>query len=537
MKTKTWIFFVVLLGLFPITGRAQFTYSINGGRGNFSVTITGYTGSGGNVTIPSSIKVNLLAYAVTAIGFGAFAYNTNITSITIPDSVTDIGDDAFEYSAMTNANLGNGVTSIGYDAFTLSGLTSVTIPASVTNINRETFMLCSYLTSVTIGSGVTSIGDDAFEYCIALTNITFLGNPPTLGSAVFGVGGTLLDPALDPATVYYYLGATGWGSTYGNLPTEELFTSGNFEFAVTNGALMLIGYTGPGGAVTIPSSFTIVDQSGHELLETVTAIGALALNGNTAITGVTIPGGVTSIGALAFGSCSSLTSITLPVNVRSLDAGAFSNCTELASISLGSVKSLGINAFEGCTHLSKIVIPNSVTNVDVGAFSNCYGLTNVVIGNEVINLGSYAFYNCSGLTSVTIPASVTSIGSYAFAFGYVLKSLYFLGDPPALASNAFYTLSSNATVYYYYGTSGWGLTYGGLPAIELAWTPQIAGLISVPTNFGFTIIGTNGMPVVIEASTNLMNWQPIWTNTLSGASTTFTDPQWKNYPTRFYRAR
>jgi len=101
-------------------------------------------------------------------------------------------------------------------------------------------------------------------------------------------------------------------------------------------------------------------------------------------------------------------------------------------------------------------------------------------------------------------------------------------------------VAANA-VYYYYGTSGWGATYGGLPAVGLFMPPQISGVgsnVGVPSgNFSFTITGVSGQTIVVEASTNLVNWQPVWTNTLSGTSANFTDPQWKNYPSRFYRAQ
>jgi hypothetical protein len=73
--------------------------------------------------------------------------------------------------------------------------------------------------------------------------------------------------------------------------------------------------------------------------------------------------------------------------------------------------------------------------------------------------------------------------------------------------------------------------------VELAWTPQIVGGANMQPNFSFTIIGTNGMSAVVEASTNLVDWQPVWTNTMSGASAIFTDSQWTKYPARFYRVR
>jgi hypothetical protein len=146
----------------------------------------------------------------------------------------------------------------------------------------------------------------------------------------------------------------------------------------------------------------------------------------------------------------------------------------------------------------------------------------------------------AGLTSIVIPNGVMYIlGNYAFAGCNHLTNIAFMGNAPILSyTNAFSDDGVSPTLYYYFGTSGWGETYGGLPTVELAWTPQIVGGPEVQSNnFGFSVIGTNEMPAIVEASTNLVDWQPVWTNTLSGASATFTDSQWTNYPTRFYRAR
>jgi hypothetical protein len=95
-------------------------------------------------------------------------------------------------------------------------------------------------------------------------------------------------------------------------------------------------------------------------------------------------------------------------------------------------------------------------------------------------------------------------------------------------------------VYYYYGAGGWSGTYGGLPTEQLTWTPPIGNASEQSGGFSFNFVNTNGLPVVIEASTNLVNWQPVWTNSTSGGlfnATNFTDMQWTNYPSRCYRAR
>jgi hypothetical protein len=99
-----------------------------------------------------------------------------------------------------------------------------------------------------------------------------------------------------------------------------------------------------------------------------------------------------------------------------------------------------------------------------------------------------------------------------------------------------------ATVYYLPGTTGWGPIFGGL--LTALWAlpyPLILnngpGFGAQTTGFGFTISWATNLPVVVEASTNLANpvWTPVATNTLAGGWSHFSDPEWKNYPARFYR--
>ena len=131
-----------------------------------------------SVTIPNS---------VTSIGDEAFYWCGGLTSVTIPNSVTSIGSSAFrECSGLTSVTIGNSVTSIGNRAFCLcSSLTSVTIPNSVTSIGDEAFYWCKGLTSVTIGNSVTSIGDRAFENCHNLTSVTIPNSVTTIGNRAF----------------------------------------------------------------------------------------------------------------------------------------------------------------------------------------------------------------------------------------------------------------------------------------------------------------------------------------------------------------
>ena len=127
----------------------------------------------GDITIPSSIKVNDVDYAVTYISSWAFNNSSGLTSVTIPNSVISIGEMAFiDCSRLTSVTIPNSVTIIADEAFWgCSSLTSITIPNSVTRIGEAAFFQCKGLTSVTIPNSVKSIGGSAFKYCSKLENV------------------------------------------------------------------------------------------------------------------------------------------------------------------------------------------------------------------------------------------------------------------------------------------------------------------------------------------------------------------------------
>ena len=168
---------------FDMTGEHTFEYTFKPNVTTFTYNLF--------FDIPYVISVDIPNCITTIFGidavYSAFGSCTGLTSITIPNSVTTIGEDAFaNCSGLTSINIPNSVTTIGEGAFRhCSSLTSVTIPNSVTSIGNNVFRDCSGLTSIIIPNSVTTISMGAFFYCSSLTNITIPNSVTTIGEGAF----------------------------------------------------------------------------------------------------------------------------------------------------------------------------------------------------------------------------------------------------------------------------------------------------------------------------------------------------------------
>lgn len=142
---------------------------------NTAVVVTNYkyNGAAADVTIPSRYQ----GKPVTTIGHAAF-FNSAVTSVTIPDSVTSISDEAFiNCPKLTNISIPNSVTYIGFSAFSsCTSLKSITLPSSLSFISGALFLGCSQLTTIHIPVSVTSIGNNAFADCPSLMTVTYPGS-------------------------------------------------------------------------------------------------------------------------------------------------------------------------------------------------------------------------------------------------------------------------------------------------------------------------------------------------------------------------
>ena len=468
---------VLLMMLLPLMASAQSSvkidgiyYKLNSSDKTAEVVFHRYQYSGALV-IPSSVTHEGADYSVIGISANAFRTSSELTSITIPSSVTSIGSGIFEgctslasiiiedgnpkYDTRENCNaiietasnrllygcngttIPNSVTSIGNSSFSgYAGLTSVIIPDGVTSIGESAFAGCSGLTSITIGSGVTTIGRNAFDECSNLTKVELNNNAIVsknynsspyitdifggqveeyvLGEDVKSIGEFAFSECVNLTTVHFSDGLTSIGA-------NAFYWCSNLT------------------EINIPSSVTSIEQSSFYGCYRLTKV---ELNNNALVSNdysswftlsyyfgkqveeYILGDEVKGIGNYAFAG-SSVISINIPSGVTSIGDYAFASCSKLTSIKIPKeTTSIGENAFQNCTGLLSIQVESGNPVYDSRENSNALiqtadntiilGCQNTMIPNTVTAIGDYAFYNCTGLTAITIPNSVTSIGEYAF---------------------------------------------------------------------------------------------------------------------------
>ena len=350
---------ILLLLALPAVVQAQFLYTTNNG----TITITGYNGPGGDVTIPSTIN----GLPVTSIG-GFVFWQSSLSGITIPDSVTSIWGWAF-YSCnnLTRVTIPSSITYIGTSAFSsCASLTAITVDALnsayssvdgvLFNHSQTTLIQCpgGKAGSYSIANSVTSIGDYAFYYCTSLTSVTILDSVISIGGQAFASCSSLT-------------------------------------------------------SVTIPNG--------------VSRIWSGTFQGCTSLTGVTIPDSVISIGDEAFASCWSLTGVAIPDGVTSIGRGVFRACYSLKNVTIpDSILNILDYTFDGCIGLTNVTIGDSVTNIGYGAFNGCRSLTHVTFGRSLATIENVAFAGCYDLQRIYFRGNRPQLGGFVCVRRYIPRN-------------------------------------------------------------------------------------------------------------------
>ena len=353
-----------------------YTYTLDDAN---RATITGYSGNATALYIPGEID----GHEVVAIGDRAFENRTDLRTVMIPDSVTEMGGYAFNNCTnLSNVTLSKNLESMGSSAFgNCDGLTQIEIPKSLDiggNYYLGAFSDCANIKKVTFERGTTKIASSLLCGCTGIEKIDI------------------------PDTVTVI-------QDYAFKECKNLST------------------------VNIP--------------ENVTEIGSKAFNECISLSNVNIPDSVTKIGGYAFYQCKNLVNVILSKNLEKIDCNAFGNCDGLTQIEIPKSLDIGGDYYSGafadcanlkkvtfergttkiassllcgCTGIEKIDIPDTVTVIQDYAFKECKNLSTVNIPENVTEIGSKAFNECISLSNVNIPDSVTKIGGYAF---YQCKNL------------------------------------------------------------------------------------------------------------------
>lgn len=325
---------------------------------NAYATSSAYLSLTGDVNIPANVTNNGTTYTVTKIGLAAFYYCSLITSVSIPNSVTQIESWAFTGCSFSSIIIPSNVTKIGAKSFAVTALTSITIPSSVTHMEPGVFAGCSALQTINVE------GDNNNFY--AESGILFTSDKSVL--------------------VQYPAGKT-----------EITYTIPNTVTTIASSAFSRCAAL---ASVYIPNS--------------VINIGEYAFSECTALTEVAIPNSVRNIGRDAFSSTAFYNEVSNWVNrILYID-----NCLIEANDDLSGsceivagTKLIADGAFSMCRELTSVAIPNSVITIGRLAFENCSALTTISLSasNPPV-ISEHTFLNIKRSIPIYVPQN--SIDSY-----------------------------------------------------------------------------------------------------------------------------
>ena len=456
-----------------------YTYTLDDAN---RATITGYSGNATALYIPDEID----GHEVVAIGDRAFQNRTDLRTVMIPDSVTEI--EAYSFNNCTNLsnvtlskslkymggrafgscekitqieipksldNCGNsgyasyhgpfgacsglkkitfeeGTTEISSGLFRgCTGLEEINIPDSVTEIESSSFEDSINLVSVNIPDSVIKIGNEAFAGCKKIESINIPDSVTEIGGSTFANCSKLSNVKLSKNLEY--MGGRAFGScekiTQIEIP-KSLDNCGNSGYA---------SYHGPFGACS--GLKKIIFEEGTK------EISNNLFRGCTGLEEISIPASVIKIERYTFADCTNLKNVYFSNGVKNVENNAFTNCTSLTKVNIpDTVDSIGNSAFSGCTNLIEVHLPDKLKETASDTFSGCKKLTAINFPSTLTTIGNSAFSGCESLPEAILPSGVEKIETNAFKNCKAMKKAVVPDTVSSIGSSAFYGCEALADI-------------------------------------------------------------------------------------------
>lgn len=402
------------------------------------------------VTIPTS---------VTSIGELAFRYCRSLRDINLHDDITHIGERAFIYTNLSEVTIPKGLTELSKQVFDSTPLKSIVIPDNIKIIRERAFCFCSELETIVIGDGVTDIELCAFEiWSPSTVSVTLGKNVTTMGNNVFdGCTGTLIVTGNIPFT---NSNSSGNGWIYG-ADFSEIVLGDDVETvpdqAFYSSSISTLKKITIGKGVKSIGKNIVYDALSEVNVKDLAAYCQIDFNGtilkdaklyvnDQRITELVIPDGVNEIPAYAFSGCSGLQFVSIPESVTSIASSAFAECASLISVNQAeNVQTIASRAFYNCSQLCYMPVTSNLTNIGDYAFYNNSKLSLSASPVNVKTLGKYAFYQCKSLGYSLNLRSATSIGEWAF-YGCTGIARLDISSATTIGTRAFYGCSQMVEV-------------------------------------------------------------------------------------------
>ena len=402
-----------------------YTYTLDDAN---RATITGYSGNATALYIPDEID----GHEVVAIGDRAFQNRTDLRTVMIPDSVTEI--EAYSFNNCTNLSnvtLSKSLKYMGGRAFgscekitqieipksldncgnsgyasyhgpfgACSGLKKITFEEGATEVSNGLFRGCTGLEEINIPDGVTKIESSSFEDCINLVSVNISDSVIKIENEAFA-GCEKIESINIPDSV------TEIGeSTFANCSKlSNVKLSKNLEYMGGRA----FGSCEKITQIEIPKSLDNCGNSGYASYHG--PFGACS-----GLKKITFEEGTTEISSGLFRGCTGLEEINIPNSVTEIESSSFEDCINLVSVNIpDSVIKIGNEAFAGCKKIESINIPDSVTEIGGSTFANCSKLSNVKLSKNLEYMGGRAFGSCEKITQIEIPKSLDNCGNSGYA--------------------------------------------------------------------------------------------------------------------------